>query len=101
MVVEYFMEETVSGGREKLLLEVKNYDSKMHTLQFLSPEPPFYVDHPSCTISAGHYIRLPVTVRSSRNAMNTQPGHQCSILVIKSLSANITQPVQLNVNILQ
>ena len=87
------------GGREKKLLAVKNCDRKLHTVQFLSPEPPFYVDNASCSISGGHYVRLPVSVRVSRNAALIPPGSYSSILVIKSISDNITFPVHLSVNI--
>ena len=96
-----YYKKPILGGREKMLLQVKNCDKKLHSVQFLNPEPPFYIDNPSSSISAGHYVKLPVSVRVSKSAQKVTPGHHTSILVIKSITDNVSIPVQLHCNIVQ
>ncbi|XP_070574369.1 centrosomal protein of 192 kDa-like isoform X2 [Ptychodera flava] len=67
---------TEAGKVCKLKFPIKNEGTSPHTLNFVNPRPPFYINHHSYLMKPRHYVSLPVSFKPER------PGIYESLLVI-------------------
>ncbi|CAH1780124.1 unnamed protein product, partial [Owenia fusiformis] len=69
--------DTVLNGKNTCKLELKNSTDSPHTLEVISPQPPYYVSHNKIKVKAGHFARLPVDYRP------TTLGEHRTLLVLR------------------
>ncbi|XP_041455677.1 uncharacterized protein LOC121408319 [Lytechinus variegatus] len=67
---------TSQGQAKRLTLMCKNTGREAQSVEFLNPEPPFYIQHHTHTIRAKHYVKVPISYKPK------SPGKHQSFMVI-------------------